>query len=201
MQSVAAALWFVLLTGPIAGPVDRSPTDEAAPRLFEVNASVSSGTPAVLPGLATGVTAELQRRRAGGPLFVAARLQWTSASGATESWVIDHDELVAAAGVGVTATLGAGRVWAEVGAGAEGLREVLSRQELQRMQAGGVPGSTESSFTVGPYGFGELGAALTLRGCFRGFVAAGPTVMRMTVDGSGVLRWGALARVGLAYDF
>jgi hypothetical protein len=201
MQSVAAALWFVLLTGPIAGPVDRSGTDEVAPRPFEVNASVSGGTAAVLPGVALGVTAELQRRRAANPLFVAARLQWTASSGATESWVINHDQFVAAVGAGLTTTVGAGRVWAEVGGGASGLREVLNRQELQRMQAAGVTGSTESSFTVGPYGFGELGAGLTLRGWFRGLVAAGPTVTWTTVDGSGLVRWGALARVGLAYDF
>jgi hypothetical protein len=197
MQFVAAALPFVLL----AGPLDRSASEGDAPRLSEVNASVTSGTPAVLPGLAVGVTVEVQRRRATSPAFVAARLQWTEASGATASWVIDHDQFVAAAAAGLTATLGAGRVWAEVGAGAQGLREVLSRQELERMQQAGVPGSTESAFTVGPYGFGEVGAGLILRGCFRGFVAGGPTVARTTVDGGGLWRFGALARVGLAYDF
>jgi hypothetical protein len=201
MQLVAAALSLVLLAGPIARPMDRAGAADEAPRLTEVNASVSTGTPAVLPGLATGVTVEVQRRRRDLPVFVAARLQWTEASGATDSWVIDHDQFVVAAAIGLTATVGAGRVWAEVGGGAEGLHEVLSRQELQRMQAAGVPGSTASAFTVGPYGFGELGAGLILRGWFRGFVAAGPTVMRTTVDGSGFWRFGGLARVGLAYDF
>jgi hypothetical protein len=69
------------------------------------------------------------------------------------------------------------------------------------MQQAGVPGATASAFTVGPYAFGELGAGLILRGCFRGFVAGGPTVMRTNVDGSGFWRLGALARVGVAYDF
>jgi hypothetical protein len=42
---------------------------------------------------------------------------------------------------------------------------------------------------------------LTLRGWFRGFVAGGPTVTRTVVDGGGLWRFGALARVGVAYDF
>jgi hypothetical protein len=69
------------------------------------------------------------------------------------------------------------------------------------MQQAGVPGSTESAFTVGPYGFGEVGAGLILRGWFRGFVAGGPTVTRTAVDSGALWRFGALARVGVAYDF
>jgi hypothetical protein len=167
----------------------------------ELSLSVASGTPAVLPGLALGLTAEGQRRFRAAPAFVAARLQWTQASAANENWIIDHHQFVVAAAAGLSATIGVGQVWAEAGGGVAGLYEILSSQQIERIQAAGVPGGTASSFTVGPYAFGEVGVGVVLRSWVRGFVAAGPTVMRTTVDGGGFWRYGALGRVGIAYDF
>jgi hypothetical protein len=174
-------------------------TGGARPR-WEVSASVSSGTPAVLPGLALGVTGEIERRISTLPLFVSARLQWSSASAANESWIIDHQQLIAAVGAGVAATLGAGRVWAQAGGGASGLYEVLSRHQLQRIQNAGVSGGTETSLNLGPTAFAEVGVAVRMR-LVNGFVAGGPTISRTLVDGSGLWRAGASARVGVSYDF
>jgi hypothetical protein len=198
LSSVAASLLATLIAGPVDAP-DAAPG--AAARRTEVDLSVASGTPAVLPGIALGVAAEAQRLLPRRPLFVAARLQWTDASGANESWVIDHQHFVAAGALGAAATAGVARLWAEVGGGALGLREVLSRHELQRIQSADVPNGTESSFTVGPYAFAEAGVGLTLRGWFRGFVAGGPTLARTNVAGGALWRFGGQGRVGVSYEF
>ena len=171
-----------------------------APPRWEVSAAVSSGTPAVLPGLSLGVTGEVERRISTLPLFVSARLQWTSASAANESWIIDHQQFVAAIGGGVAATLGAGRVWAQAGGGASGLYEVLSRPQLQRIQNAGVSGGTETSFSLGPTAFAEVGVAVRMR-LVNAFVAGGPTAARTLVDGSGRWRAGGATRLGISYDF
>jgi hypothetical protein len=133
--------------------------------------------------------------------LIAARLQWTEASGANESWIVDHHQFVVAAALGIGATVGVARRWAEVGGGVAGLYEILTSHQVQRISAAGVPGGTRSALTFGPYAFGEAGLGLVLRGAVRGFVAAGPTAMRATVDGSGVWRFGAIGRLGVAYDF
>jgi hypothetical protein len=198
LSSITASLLLALIADPVEAPA-ADPGSIA--RRTDVSLSVASGTPAVLPGLALGVAAEAQRSLPRRPLFVAARLQWTDASGANESWDIDHQQFVAAAPTAPAATVGVARLWAEVGGGAQGVRELLSRHELQRIQAADVPNGTESSFTVGPYAFGEAGVGLTLRGWFRGFVAAGPTLARTDVQGTAFWRFGAQGRVGVSYDF
>jgi hypothetical protein len=199
MLSVAAPLLLALL----ADVPDRPVADAGVgARPSEVSLSVASGTAAVLPGLAVGVTAEGRRRLSPRlPFFAAARLQWSDASGANESWFIDHQQFVAAAAAGVSATAGAGRVWAEAGVGAAALHETLSRHEAQRIQAAGVPGGTETAFSVGPYAFAEAGVALVLRGGVRALVAAGPTVTRSSLDGGALWRLGGLGRVGVSYEF
>jgi hypothetical protein len=186
-----------------AAPSDvASATDEAgaAPPRWEVSASVSSGTAAVLPGLSLGAIGEVERRLSTLPLFVSARLQWTTASAANESWIIDHQQLIAAVGAGAAATLGVGRVWAQAGGGVGGLYEVLNRHQLQRIQSAGVPGGTETSLTLGPTAFAEVGVAIRMR-LVNAFVAGGPTLSRTLVAGSGLWRTGASARVGVSYDF
>jgi hypothetical protein len=182
----------IFLTALVAG---------AEPPLADVTISVVSATPAVLPGMALGAAVDADHRLPRGPIFVAARLEWTQASGANEVWIIDHNQFTAAAAIGVAATVGAGRLWAEAGAGASGLHELLSNHQLARIQAAGVPGGTESSFTVGPYGFAEAGIGLRLRDPVRAFIAAGPTLTRTIVDGGALWRVGGQARFGVGYDF
>ena len=92
-------------------------------------------------------------------------------------------------------------MWAELGGGAAGLYEILTSHQVQRISAAGVPGGTQSSVTFGPYAFGEAGLGLVLRGAVRGFVAVGPTAARTTVDDAAVWRFGAIGRLGVAYDF
>jgi hypothetical protein len=173
---------------------------QSRPR-WEVSAAVSTGTPAVLPGLAVGGMAEGERWIRSRPVFVCARIGWTADSAANDAWVIDHNQFVLAAGFGVSATLGAGRVWAELGGGAVGVYEVLSRHQLARIEAAGVPAGTETSFALGPYGFGDLGIGLRMWGRIRGFVAGGPSLSRVALTTGPLWRVGAEARLGFAYDF
>jgi hypothetical protein len=199
MLSVPASLLIMLVAQAADGAVGLSP----APPPTEATLSVASGTAPVLPGLAIGVTAEVQRRLRSTrlPVFVAARLQWTEASAANENWMIEHHQFVAAAAAGLAGSFGAGRIWAEAGGGAAGLYEVLTRQGIERLQMDGLPGITESTFSVGPYAFGEVGVGLVLRGRVRAIVAGGPTVALTNVDGSSTWRVGGLGRLGVAYDF
>jgi hypothetical protein len=199
MLSVPVSLLIVLVAqstdGAFAAPPASPPT--------EVTLSVASGTAPVLPGLAVGVTAEVRRRlyRTHLPLFVAARLQWTEASGANENWMIDHHQFVAAAATGLAGDFGPGRLWAEAGVGAAGVYEVLTRQGSERLMMDGFPTGNSTTFTVGPYAFGEVGAGLVLRGRVRAIVAGGPTVALTNVGGSGTWSVGGLGRLGVAYDF
>jgi hypothetical protein len=172
-----------------------------APR-WDLSVSAAAGTPAVLAtGMSLGATGEVQRRLGARPLFASLRLGWTEASAANPSWTIDHHQFLLAGGVGAATTVGAGRLWAQIGAGATGLYELLGRQQRQRIEAAGVPGGVETSFTLGLEGFGELGVAVALRGGACGLLALGPTLSRTSVaDG---VRWrpGVGARLGVAYDF
>jgi hypothetical protein len=169
---------------------------------WEVSASAAASTPAALAeGVSLGATAELQRRLPWGPLFLSTRLGWTEASSANQSWTIDHHQFLIAAGAGATTTLGAGRLWAQAGAGASAIYELLGRQQRQRIDAAGVPGGVETSFTLGLHAFAELGVAVRLRGAASGFLCGGPTLSRVSVDGSPLWRVGLGARLGVAYDF
>jgi hypothetical protein len=206
MLSLSALCLAVLAVAPAdarggATTADAIESSTAAPARFEASLSITSGTPSVLPGLATGVTAALDRRLRGGPLFVSGRLQWTDASAANEAWIIDHHQFFGAAAVGLTTSFGAGRLWAEVGGGGALLYEVLSRHQIERIQAAGVPGGTESSLAFGPAAFGEVGIALELRRPVRAVIAGGPTLARTDVAGSALWRLGGQGRVGIAYDF
>jgi hypothetical protein len=174
----------------------------AEARRWAISASASTATPFVLPaGLSLGATAELLRRLGPGPVFLAARTGWTAASAANVAWIIDHHQFVAAVGAGLAARVGAGRLWAQAGGGAAALYEMLSRHQRDRVEAAGVPGGTESSFTLGPYGFAEVGVAVDMRGGVSGFLAAGPALTHTRVDGGALWRLGGFARVGVACAF
>jgi hypothetical protein len=189
-----AALGLVLATA--------APAQAAGGPRWEVNASAVAGTPAALAqGVSLGAQAEMQRRLGGSPFFASTRLGWTEASAANQSWTIDHHQFLLAAGVGATTTLGAGRLWAQAGGGATGLYELLGRQQRQRIDAAGVPGGVERSFTLGLHAFGELGVAVAMRGAASAFLSLGPTLSRITVDDSPRWRAGLGARLGVAYDF
>ena len=197
MLSPAATISLLAL----AAAAETSSGAQVPPR-WQLSASAATATPMVLPrGLALGAAAEAQRRLNRGPLFLSARAGWTAASAANVEWIIDHHQLVAALGMGTLAQLGAGTVWAQAGGGIASVYEVLSRHQLERIQMAGVPGGTERSLSVGPYGFAELGVAVKMRGPVSGFLALGPAVSRARVDGSAVVRWGGFARAGVACDF
>ena len=155
----------------------------------------------MLPGLALGATSEIRRRMRLSPLFVSARLQGTASSAANESWLIEHQQFSGALGLGVDRSLGAGRIWAQLGGGACVLSEVLSRHQLTRIESAGVPGGQERSLSVGPMGFAEVGVTLRMRGNVSAVFAGGPTLSRNTVDGSASWRVGGDGRIGVAYEF
>jgi hypothetical protein len=148
-----------------------------------------------------GVGAQAELARRSGPVFLSARLGWAQVSAANESWVIDHHQLTAALGLGLLRSAGVGRVWAQAGAGACGLYEVLSRHQRERIDAAGVPSGATTSWAAGPYAFAELGVALQVRGPLGVLVAAGPELLRTTVDGAALWRTGAAARLGVMLDF
>jgi hypothetical protein len=172
-----------------------------APPRWNVNASVLTGSTASgLPGLALGAAAEARRHVGRGPLFGSLRLGWALASGANPNWLIDHHQVEVAAGAGASSTLGAGTFWAQGGAGVGGVYEVLRRHQVERILTAGVPGGEESSLSLGPTFFGEIGVAVQLRGGVSGFLALGPWLFRTTVNGAAVVHGGAFARLGVAYD-
>jgi hypothetical protein len=199
-MALAPAILLAVLTadGLGAGAVD---VEAAHPRPTEISASVTSGTPAVLPGLAVGGALEVQHQLRGGPFFVAARLQWSDATGANDTWVFDHNQFLLAGAVGVSKETGVARLWADAGVGTQGLYETLTNHQPLRTAAAGVAGGSQSSFTVGPAGFIDVGIALVLRDPVRGFVAGGPTLARTALDSGATWRFGGVARVGVAYDF
>ena len=182
-----------------AASADAVATD-AQPR-WDVNASVLTGSTASgLPGFALGAAAEARRHFGHGPVFGSLRLGWALASAANPNWLIDHHQLEAAVGVGASSSLGAGTFWAQGGAGVGGVYEVLRRHQVERIQTAGVPGGQESSLSLGPTLFGEVGVAVQLRGAVSGFMALGPWLFRTTVNGTPVVHGGAFARLGVAYD-
>jgi hypothetical protein len=200
MMAPAPVVFLAVLAADGLG-ASAADVQDARPRSTELSASATSGTPAVLPGLAIGAAVEAQRQLGRGPLFVAARLQWSDATGANDAWIFDHNQFLLAGAAGASTTLGVARLWAEAGAGAQGLYETLTNHQGMRATAAGVPGASQSSFTVGAAGFVDVGVALLLRDPVRGFVAGGPTLARTTLDGGSVWRFGGQARVGVAYDF
>jgi hypothetical protein len=172
---------------------------EELPR-WELSAAASTETPSVLPhGVGVGASLEVARRA--GPLFFSGRLGWALASAANADWVIDHHQLVAALGVGLQRALGVGRVWVQAGAGASGLYEVLGRHQRQRIDAAGVPNGFQTSFSLGPYGFAEVGVAVRVKGPFGAFLAGGPALLRTEVEGAALWRAGASARLGMVCEF
>jgi hypothetical protein len=181
MISALLALQFAFLQ-----PLDEQPR-------WLLTGAVTSATPVALAdGLSLGMVADVQRQ-VGRSAFLAARLGWSAASSANRSWVIDHDQFVAAVGGGVAATRGAGRVWAQLGAGAVTIYERISPN---------LPFSpSESHFVLGPHAFGEVGVALLLRGGWRGVVALGPTFSVVNVNDTSRAQFGGAARVGVAYGF
>lgn len=172
-----------------------------APGVWNVSGAVATATPAVLPGVSVGAMTDVRRRVGHGPMFLSLRGCWTAASAANETWIIDHNHFELAAGIGVQRSMGAGRVWAAAGGGALVLHEVLSRHQLQRIQMAGVPGGTESSTSWGPYGFGEVGVGVQLRGPVSGFIGGGPEISRADLVSGPAWRFGASARIGVTYDF
>jgi hypothetical protein len=171
------------------------------PGAWNVSAAVATATPAVLPGVSVGAMTDMRRRLGHGPLFLNLRGCWMAASAANETWIIDHNQFELAAGIGVQRSMGAGRIWAAAGGGALILHEVLSRHQLQRIQMSGVPGGTESSTSLGPYAFTEVGVSLRLRGQVSGFISGGPEVSRTDLVSGPSWRFGAAARIGVVYDF
>jgi hypothetical protein len=171
------------------------------PSRWQVSASVASGTPAALPGLTVGGQTEVARQLFSGPLFVSGQASVASASAATPSWTIEHRQLVLAAGLGLRARSGVGQLWLQAGGGVLGLREVLGRHQLARIQMSDIPGGTQTSFAVGPYAFGEVGVGVRVRGAVSARLSAGPVVSRISLAEGPAWRLGALAKIGAAYDF
>lgn len=196
---VVAIVIVGLLLATLVGASD-VPTGESRPR-WELSAAVLTGSPAVLDsGVALGAQAEVQRHLATRPFFGSLRLGWALASAANPSWIIDHHQLQAALGVGATKMLGAGRLWLQGGGGVGGVYEVLSRHQIERISAAGVPGGRESSLSLGPQLFAEAGLSVQLRGSARGMLALGPWLFRTDVDGAALTRAGLFARLGVAYE-
>jgi len=176
-----------------------APSAMPAPR-WELSAAAQTATPVALDqGLALGATIEL-RHALPSPFFYSGRLSWALASAANESWLIDHHQLQAAGALGAQRALGEGRLFAQLGAGASGVYEVLSRHQIQRIEAAGVPGAQETSWSWGPELFAELGMTLHLRAGLSGLIGVGPCVTWSRVDGVTQGRVGGFARLGAAYD-
>jgi hypothetical protein len=164
-------------------------------------AAVSATPPVLASAVSVGAAAEVDRQLGDGPLFVSARIAWLAASAANQAWVIEHRQLLAAAGVGAAGALGVGRFWIQGGGGASGVHEQLGRHQRLRIEAAGVPGATVTTLVFGPHAFAEAGLALRLRGAVSVLVAAGPTLARTRVGGRARWRVGAGARLGAAVAF
>jgi hypothetical protein len=173
-----------------------------APPRWEVSVAVVSGTPAVLPGLAIGAAGEVARRLGHGPWFVSGQLAVAAASGANQSWTIDHRQMTLGLGLGIETELGVGKLWAEAGGGLLGLEEVLGRHQIERIQMADLGGGTETSVGLGPLGFAEVGVALRLRGALRARISGGPVVSRIDLTAGGASwRLGAASKLGIGYEF
>lgn len=171
------------------------------PPRWQVALAVVSGTPAVLPGLAIGGAGELSRRLGAGPWFACGQLSLSSASGANESWTIDHRQLALAVGLGAATNVGVGRLWAEVGGGLLGLEEILGRHQIERIQIDGIGGGTVTSYALGPLGFAEVGISIEMRAALHARLSGGPVASRLDLAGGTTWRLGATTKLGIAYDF
>jgi hypothetical protein len=200
LLAIALAATDAQAEAPAPPPAPEAVVAEALPR-WRLAVSALTARPAVLPGLSLGATAEVGRRVELFPGFVFARFGYTASSAENVAWVISHDQYLLAAGAGVATTVGAGRFWAQAGLGLSGLYEVLSRHQRQRIDAAGVSGGSETTFTVGPYAFAEGGLTVELRGHASGFFAAGPVLTRTPVNDSTAWRLGGSARLGVSYGF
>ncbi len=188
-----------MLVGLAFANADQAPGVDV-PTRSQVCAAVLTASPGALPdGVSVGAIVE--GRRQWGPWFVSLRLGWSQLAAANVAWVIEHQQVVVALGGGVEKIIGAGRIWAQAGAGATGIYETLMHHQNQRIDAAGVPGGTLTSFTVGPLAFAEVGLTLKLRGSVGALLAAGPALSRIQIDTGAAWRLGAMARMGLTLAF
>jgi hypothetical protein len=186
----------LLLAASLAG----EPLAPIGPR-WQLNAAAQTTTTLALdPGLALGLMVEGRRTLGASPFFASARLGWALASAANESWLIDHHQLQAAAALGVQRTVGEGRLFAQLGGGAAGVYEVLRRHQVQRIEAAGVPGARQTSWSWGPELFAEVGLTLHLRAGLSALLAVGPCATWARVEGATRDRLGGFVRLGAAYD-
>jgi len=189
----------------VAASVPAEPSMAAAiappPPRWQVALAVVSGTPAVLPGLAVGGAGELSRRLGVGPWFVCGQLSLASASGANESWTIDHRQMALVVGLGAATDVGVGHLWAEAGGGLLGLEEILGRHQLERIQLDGIGGGTVTSYALGPLAFAEVGISLALRAALHARLSGGPVASRLDLADGPTWRLGAMTKLGIGYDF
>ena len=196
---ITAALIILFLAAPSS---DDTVALTAPPEpLWRLHIAVCSAQPEVLPGLAVGASAEVARRFTNIPAFVFARLGWNTASAANVGWAIDQDHYEAAVGAGLLTTLGVGRLFAELGAGASGLYESLSRHQRQRIEAANVSGAVKTAFAMGPFAFADFGVLIQMMGGWHTLLALGPQISRIALNGSERWRSGMSSRLGVAYDF
>lgn len=152
-------------------------------------------------GLVVGASLRGQRRLLDGPLFAGVRASVGLTSEGNKAWVLEHRHGLLAAGVGAERTLGAGRVWAELGGGGLVVYELARRHQSERLVDLGLPGVVRESWSLGPSAFLELGVAVRFAGNWSATVAGGPTFTRQLVSGVARGVWGTQAAMGVEYAF
>jgi hypothetical protein len=152
-------------------------------------------------GQVLGASVDLRRSLGQGPFFVGGQVTSGWSETANQSWVFDRWHTTAAAAAGAAVHLGAGQAFVEVGAGGMWVQESYARHQAGRLgqSAGAVVAG--SSFSIGPYAFGDAGMAVTVVDSWSFGVSGGPTVAAEKAGGEWQTAWGWHALVGVGYDF
>lgn len=171
-------------------------------RLWRADAFLHAA-PAVLAtyGVATGVGLSGSRRLPdllGAGWFASMRLALNHSSEANRVWELDHYQVRWALGMGLFHPIGAGELFAQAGAGVLLLYEVRRQHQYRRLDVANVPGRSGHSWSVGPYAFVDLGAAITFYGPWSAVVSVGPSFTRQKLAAGATTALGWHGQVGVA---
>jgi len=160
-------------------------------------------------GMATGAMLEGRHHFAwgavqpegAGPLFLGLQGGAAFSELANRYWQLSHLQGVMAVGLGLSYRHGAGSLSLQVGGGLQAVYETRTRHQSERLALAEISGVEGSGWTLGPFGFSELGIALQLFPSLFATISGGVNATRQTVAGEPSLVWGWHQKLGVAYAF
>jgi hypothetical protein len=163
---------------------------------YVLDGTLLVASPSSLPtGVSTGVAAGISRE-CGCNWSYGARASWSSANGASETWIVTDQELRVRATAALRRRAGRGTISLRAAAGATIIYE--DRVHQQGMRAGLTGDALENrQFATLPAGELEAVIGLHVAGAWLAVVSAGP---ELVIESGGHPRGGFAAQLGVAWQ-